>query len=382
MHDVAIAGIGMTRFTKQAEKGYGGLVVEAVTAALADAKLRSTDMQAVFVGSVGGGDAIGQKSLKTMAFAGAPVLNLTNACASGSMGIHEAWAWVKAGIVDCALAVGVEILSAAPKGPLRLPKGNWIFDAGLNLPAWYAMRARKHMTDHGLTVRQLASVAVKSRRLAVHNPRAHFREEVSLEQVLGAPVIADPLTLHQCCPKTDGAAAAIVCSADFARARGLHPVWIRSAALGSGSAVFTDTPAPVGTARRVATQALEAAGLDPGDLDVVEVHDAFTIGEILYTEALGVCPPGEGGRYVESGKTLPDGGGTAVNPSGGLLSRGHPLGGTGVAQLAEVVWQLRGECGPRQVSEPRLGAVHTMGASDFELDGNICAVFVLEKDAT
>jgi acetyl-CoA acetyltransferase len=200
---------------------------------------------------------------------------------------------------------------------------------------------------------------------------------VTLEEVLASPVIADPLTLMQCCPKTDGSAAAVLVSEKAMKRLGGRPVRIRATALGSGVPVFTDKPVTP-TPKRVALKALEQAGVEPKDLDVVEVHDAFTIGEILYTEALGLCPPGEGGKYAASGKSLPNSGFTAVNTSGGLLSRGHPLGASGLAQIGEIVTQLRGAAGPRQVEGARLGAVHTMGANEFELDANVCSVFVLE----
>jgi acetyl-CoA acetyltransferase len=254
-----------------------------------------------------------------------------------------------------------------------------VFDTGLTLPAWYALKASRHMSDHGLTREELAAVVVKSRRHASMNTLAHFRMPTTVEEVLASPVIADPLTLFQCCPKVDGASAAVVCSTDYARARGLDAVLIRGAALVSGTPVFTDAPPSGDAAHRASRLAYERSGVGPEDLDVVECHDAFSIGEILYTEALGLCARGEGGRLVASGATSLGGRGPAVNPSGGLLSRGHPLGASGIGQVAELVWHLRGEAGERQVPGARMAAAHTMGGSEFELDANACAVLVLER---
>lgn len=379
MPDVAVAGVGMTRFTRQAERGHTGLAHEAIGLALADAGIRQRDVEAIFCGSVVGGSGIGQKCIKDLGFSGAPVTNIENACASSISALFEARAWVMAGLCDVALAFGVEILSPAPKGPLEVPKGNWLFDAGMNLPAWYAMRAREHMVRYGLTREQLAEVAAKSRKLGALNPKAHFQVETTVEDVLASRSISDPLTLFQCCPKTDGAAAAVVVSDRFVKRHGGVPIWIRGAALGTGTAVYTDRRASVGLPARIARKALEQANVGPSDLSLAEVHDAFSIGEILYSEALGLCDEGEGGVYAASGRSLPGGGGVAVNTSGGLLSRGHPLGASGLAMVNEVVDQLRGRSGKRQVDGARLGATHTMGANEFELDGNICGVFVFAK---
>ncbi len=379
MSDVYIIGVGQTRFTRQSERGQQDMAEEAVTLALKDAGVQIADIEAVFSAAARQRGGNGQRCMKDMGLNGTPIVNVENACASGPTAAREAYAWIRAGLCDIALAFGTETLSSMGKGPLELPKGQWMFDAGLTLPTWYAMQASRHMAEHGLKKEELASVSVKSRKLSQHNPFAHFRKEVSLEEVLASPLIADPLTLMQCCPKTDGSAAAVLVSEKAMRRIGAQgrAVRIRATALGSGVPVFTDKPV-MPTPRRVAIKALEMAGIGPEDLDVVEVHDAFTIGEILYTEALGLCAPGEGGQYAATGKSLPNSGYTAVNTSGGLLSRGHPLGASGLAQIGEIVTQLRGEAGARQCDGARIGAVHTMGANEFELDANVCSVFVLE----
>jgi acetyl-CoA acetyltransferase len=381
MRDVAIVGAGMTRFTKQAALGHEGLAVAAARAALGDAGVAASSVGAAFAATMGGGPAIGQRALRHLGMAGIPIVNVENACASSSSALVEATAWIRAGMCDVALAMGVEIVSVQA-GPLDVPDtgtGQWIFDTGLNLPAWYALKASRHMAEHGLTREQLAGVAVKSRRLAVDNPLAHFRTPVTLDEVLGSVTIADPLTLFQCCPKTDGASAVVVCSADFASSRVLEPVWLRGLALVSGRPVFSDRTDTEDATQRAALPAYEQAGVDPADVDVAECHDAFTIGEVLATEALGFCPPGDGGAWIAAGATSPGGTGPVMNPSGGMLSRGHPIAASGLAQVAEVVGQLRGTCGSRQVSDARIGVVHTMGASEFELDANACVVQVLDQ---
>jgi acetyl-CoA C-acetyltransferase len=238
------------------------------------------------------------------------------------------------------------------------------------------MAAARYLYDGAVTPAQLAAVSVKNHAHALHNPRAQYAGHHTVEEVLGSRMIADPLTLLQCCPTSDGAAAAVLAPASG----GSREVGVRAVALRSGAPWNHRSPHVWGhdVVRDTAAEAFAAAGLDAvSDLDVAEVHDAFTIGEIVTTEALGLVAPGEGGKAAESGVTAL-GGTRPVNPSGGLLSRGHPLGATGLAQLAEIVWQLRGEAGRRQVDGARLGLVETMGGGVSVLDGNACVVAVLE----
>jgi benzoylsuccinyl-CoA thiolase BbsB subunit len=250
---------------------------------------------------------------------------------------------------------------------------------GVVWPAVYGLKARRHMTEYGTTPEQLALVAVKNRRHAAQNPKAQFQKLVTVEEVLASRPVCDPLTLLQCCPPSDGASAIVLMSEAQARRLGTNgrpTVRIAGSAMRSG--VFADQ-AQMGESVTALTarQAYERAGVGPADVDTCEMHDAFTVGEILHYEALGFCKPGEGGRYVETGKSAIGGGGVAVNPGGGLLSRGHPLGATGGAQLAELTWQLRGEAGGRQVEGARVALAHTMGGTVYELESNVCAVHVL-----
>jgi acetyl-CoA C-acetyltransferase len=248
--------------------------------------------------------------------------------------------------------------------------------SGLALPALYAMAAHRYLQTGAASAEQLAAVSVKNHAHALHNPRAQYSGRHTVDEVLASRMIADPLTLLQCCPTSDGAAAAVLAPA----AGGAGEVAVRGVALRSGAPWNHLSPHVWGhdIVRDTATDAFAAAGLAATtDVDVLEVHDAFTIGEIVTTEALGLVQAGEGGKAAAAGMTAL-GGAHPVNPSGGLLSRGHPLGATGLAQLAEITWQLRGRAGGRQVDGARLGLVETMGGGVSVLDGNACVVVVLE----
>ncbi|MFN3591560.1 MAG: thiolase family protein, partial [Thermaurantiacus sp.] len=376
---IRVAGVGMTRFARQAARGHAALAHEAIGAALDDAGLCPADVDAVFCGCIAGGSGIGQHCVKDLGFAGVPVTNIENACASSSSALVEAAAWIGAGMADVALVFGVEILTGA-SGPLPPPRSGWMFDTGLNLPGWYALQASSYMERYGATDADLAAVTVKSRSLAASNPRAHFREPTSIEAVLADPMIAEPLTRSMCCPRTDGAAAAILVSGRAARAQGGKGILLAGFATGGGMPVFTDRAWPQTSAQRVASQALDRAGVGPGEVDVAEVHDAFAVGEWIYAEALGLLPPGTAAARTARGETMPNNGPVAVNPSGGLLSRGHPLGASGLAMVVEIVEQLQGRSGPRQVEEARVGVTLTMGANEFELDTNICVGLVFRRD--
>jgi acetyl-CoA acetyltransferase len=238
--------------------------------------------------------------------------------------------------------------------------------------------ARRHTHQYGTTVEQMAQVAVKAHGFGALNPHAQYQNRVTLAEVLGSRMIADPITLLQCCPTGDGAAAVVVASAERARRQTARPVKIRASVIVSGypKAGGGDiTTHPTTTA--AAAKAYETAGLGPSDVDVVEVHDAFSIGEIVHLEDLGFCPKGEGGPFVASGATGPHGR-LPANTSGGLLTKGHPLGATGPAQIVELTWQLRGQAGPRQVNGARIALAHCMGGVIYGRDAGACTIHVLE----
>ncbi|WP_433507568.1 thiolase family protein [Pseudonocardia halophobica] len=366
---VGIEGVGTSHFGRQPGVDLVDLAFAAVDEAFrAAGGPRSVD--AVWVGAVFGPAGVAQRVLRAMGLTGMPVLTVENACASGTTAFAEACEAVRSGRYGRVLALGIERMGDGAITPEPTdPEGR----SGLALPALYAMAAARWLHEGRVTPEQLAAVSVKNHAHAMHNPRAQYAGRYTVEEVLASRMIADPLTLLQCCPTSDGAAAAIVGPAAPGQ------VTVRSVVLRSGAPWNHRSPHVWGhdVVRDTAAAAFAAAGVGPGDVDVAEVHDAFTIGEIVTTEALGLAGPGEGGKAAAAGRTAL-GGEQPVNPSGGLLSRGHPLGATGLAQLAEIVWQLRGEAGARQVDGARIGLVETMGGGVSVLDGNACVVAVLE----
>jgi acetyl-CoA acetyltransferase len=374
MTAVAVHGVGTSHFGRRPDRDLVGLAWDAVSEAFGDAGVTSVD--AVWVGTVFGPAGVAQRVLRAMGITGIPVITVENACASGTTAFAEAHEAVRTGRYGRVLALGLEQMSTAFAGAIvpepTDPEGR----SGLALPALYAMAAARYLHDGTATAAQLAAVSVKNHAHALHNPRAQYSGSYTVDEVLASRMIADPLTLLQCCPTSDGAAAAVLAPA----AGGAREVGVRGVALRSGVPWNHRSPHVWGhdVVRDTAADAYAAAGLGAvADIDVAEVHDAFTIGEIVTTEALGLVPPGEGGKAASAGVTAL-GGAHPVNPSGGLLSRGHPLGATGLAQLAEIVWQLRGEAGARQVDGARIGLVETMGGGVSVLDGNACVVALLE----
>jgi acetyl-CoA acetyltransferase len=371
-----INGVGTSHFGRQPDVAVTGLGATAITEALDDAGLTvpGHGIEAAFVGTVFGAPGVAQRVLQAAGVVGVPIVTIETACASGTTAFAEAVAAVESGRYRRVLCVGVEQMSTQFSGAIHPevtdPEGR----SGLALPALYAMAASRYLADDAVTLEQLAMVSVKNHRNAEDNPRAQYAGSYDIDQVLASRMIADPLTLLQCCPTSDGAAAAVVSNG---RSRG-DDVEVLAVASGSGGTWDDRSPRVWGfdLVRATATRAYEAAGVGAEDLDVLEVHDAFTIGEITTTEALGLAEVGGGGVLVERGVTERSGR-HPVNPSGGLLSRGHPLGATGLAQLAEVTWQLRGRADRRQVERPRIGLVETMGGGAAGIDGNAAVVAVL-----
>jgi benzoylsuccinyl-CoA thiolase BbsB subunit len=378
MRRVAIAGVGTTTFGKHPDRSLEDLGREAGRAALEDARLEPARVQAVYCGNALGGGSVGQRVLAGMGMDAVPVVNIEAACASGSVAIREGWLWVAAGIYDAILIIGAEKLSNRFEGVITLDREAEPETAlGLTMPGSYALIAQRHIAEYGTTRQQLAQVSVKNHRHGCLNPHAQYQVELSIEQVLESRMIADPLTLYQCCANSDGAAAIVLVAEEFAARLPHQPIWILGTGLASGTSMrrvrdisFSEITARAG--RMAYTQ----ARISPQEVDVAEVHDAFTIGEIVACEALEFCKPGHGGALVASGATAL-GGALPVNPSGGLLSKGHPVGATGVAQIVELVHQLRGEAGQRQVPNAETGLAHTLGGGIAALDGVACAVTIL-----
>lgn len=381
MRDVFIIGTGIVPFGRYPDLLLEDFAKEAVTEAAGDAGLGARRFDMAVFGHSNGGRVAGQRVLRELSLTGMPILNVENACAGGGTSLHVGWMAIASGLHDLALVVGMEKME---RGLIPPNPGEYESFLGKTLPAKYALRARKHMQRYGLTIDQLAQVSVKNHFAGALNPNAHYQQEVTLEEVLASRPIAEPLTLLQCCPTTDGAAALVIASAEVADQLGRRGVRIAASVLKSGIYRNSSTDATASDddlAERAAAAAYEMAGLGPRDIDVAEVHDAFTIGEILAYENLGFCERGEGGRLVDEGVTAL-GGRLPVNTSGGRLSMGHPLGATGVAQVVELTRQLEGRAGARQVPHARAALAHVQGGSTPGIGTGAAAVHILTTKET
>ncbi|MBK7519940.1 MAG: thiolase family protein [Gammaproteobacteria bacterium] len=373
---VYVQGTGMTRFDRTPNRRVPDLGAEAVFSALDDAGLSIADIQAVYCGNImEAGQTPGQRIMQQVGQTGAPVVNVTNACATGATALREAWAAIRAGLHDVCLAVGVEKMGA---GLLGWGEPETIHTEGLLgsdlMPALFAHAGSVHSARYGTSFEQFARVAVKNHQHAVHNPLARYRKETPLEEVMNAEMIAYPLTKLMCSVNVDGAAAAVLVSARKARELGMsRSVRIRASALTSDPYSERNLTMPDfdTCTTNAANQAYEMAGVGPRDLDLIELHDCFATAELMHYENLGLCPRGEAGRLIDDGDTWA-GGRIPVNLSGGLLSKGHPIGATGIANIHELTLHLRGEAGARQQAGARLGLAHVIGL------GSCCAIHILE----
>ncbi|MBW2370490.1 MAG: thiolase family protein [Deltaproteobacteria bacterium] len=381
MRDVAIIGVGTTVFGKFPRRTVTDMGQEAVQAAIVDAGIDRQEIQTAYASSVFGGAVLGQRILSEVGISGIEVLNVENACAGGATAFRGAWHAVASGLYDFGLALGVESMTTSPiAGKLIPPEaGDLLGLLGHNMPAHFAFGMRRHMEKYGTTAQQFARVSVKNHHNGSLNPYSQYKDELTEEAILSSRMICDPITLLQCCPNSDGAAAVILCPLDMAQKYSAKPVTVAASVLKMGDYEhrWADWALSDLTAK-CATQAYEIAGLGPEDIDVCELHDAFTYSEIAHYEELGFCAQGEGGRLIDEGATA-IGGKTAVNPSGGLLSKGHPVSATGVAQVAEIVWHLRDEAGKRQHPGARVGLAHTMGGEVAGLECGACAVHILKR---
>jgi acetyl-CoA C-acetyltransferase len=371
MRSVALVGAGVTKFGVR-KASYRDLIWEAGKACFDSVPgVRPRDLDGLVVGSVMPERTAFQSHIASLTAEALGIRPSTlsarteHMCASGTVGIRYAYAFIAAGLADLVMVLGVEKLNQ-PRGEeaiLNMGAGvdrEWEAAFGLTAPPCFALAAQRHMAAYGTTEEQLALVGVKNHNHAAKNPNAHFHRGATLDQVLCSRMIATPLRLFMCSPITDGAAAVVLASGERARDLTEHPVWIR----GTGQALdgFQLTSLPDDYARwpaleRAAGAAYRMAGITPGDVDVAEVHDCFAIAELIACEELGFCAKGEAGPFVAAGRT-DYGGDLVVNPRGGLIGCGHPLGATGVAQAAEIFVQLRGEAGARQVPDAALGLTH------------------------
>ena len=376
MNDVCVVGTGLIPFGKYPEKTFAELGWPAVKQAIQEAGVPPKSIEAAYCGTVFGGALSGQRVMKALGITGMPIVNVENACSSSSSALRQAWMAVASGCHDLVLVMGVEKLTAFGGGTIPLADEDWEVGQGMVMPALYAMRARRYMAEYGLTAAQLAEVSVKAHNHGALNPNAQVRKRVTLEEVMQSRPVAEPFTLWHCCPTGDGAAAVLLANSKTAARLTRKPIRITASEVTSG--LYTNGYRDMTWAEltvRGAKHAYEMAGVGPEDIDVAEVHDAFTIAELMYYEAFGFCEKGGGHALLASGATSL-GGRLPVNPSGGLLSRGHPVGATGVAQAVEIVRQLRGDCGEHQVEGAKVGLSHATGGGVAGLDHGACSIHI------
>jgi acetyl-CoA C-acetyltransferase len=384
MRDVAVIGVGLTKFGELWEKSFRELITEAGLKAIEDAGISGNEIDSIYVGSMSAGRFVGQEHVGALVadcagLMGVPSTRIESACASGGLAFRQAYLAVASGMHDMVAVGGVEkmtdVVSTEATNTLATASDQeWEAFFGATFPALYALIATRHMYEYGTTREQLAIVAVKNHANGCLNPNAHFRRKITVEDVLNASPVAYPLGLLDCSPVSDGAASVILCPLEHAKKYTDKVIKI----IGSGQA--SDTLAlhsreDICTFRSTvlaSRMAYKQAKVKPKDIDLAEVHDCFTIAEILAIEDLGFFKKGEGGKAVEEGLTEIDGT-IPVNTSGGLKAKGHPVGATGIAQIAEIVLQLRGEADKRQVKDAEIGLTHNIGGS-----GASCAVHILE----
>jgi acetyl-CoA acetyltransferase len=381
MREVVVIGAGLHRYGVFPEKTIIDMGIEAIQNALTDANIMWKDIEAAYCGNVQPGISTGHVICNKMGLTGLGITNVENASASGSSAFREAYLSVASGENDIVLAFGVDKIGLPPQATPPAPKApqpKQEIKEGTGgqtqkqLPVHhFASLAQYYMKEYGVTRQQLGLISVKSHFNASMNPYAHFQKPCTLEEANGARMVADPLTVLHCCPWDEGASAAVVCAKDIAKKYTDKncPTVVAS--------IHKSTP-PDGdflinltkTASRIA---YDKAGISPEDLDLIELHDAFTIEEIIYSESLGLCEIGKGGKLIEDGVTAITGK-HPINTSGGLISMGHPIGPTGVGQVAEILWQMRGECGKRQIPKPvNYALAHMVGA------GGVCVIHLFKK---
>lgn len=378
MKDVAMVGGNMIKFGRYPDKDVVQLAADATIGALKDAGISINEVEMVASGNLYQSNAmIGQRVMKEIGATGVPVVNVTNACATGSTAFREAYLAIASGMYDVALAIGSEQMGKM--GLLGAGGGNrdysteGVMGTGL-MPGVFGQAGVEHMRKYGTKMEHFAKISVKNHKHSVHNPYAQYQKETPLEDVMNARMIAWPNTLLMCCPTGDGAAAAVLMSAEKARQHTTNPVWVAASALTSDPwQERNPTMFDVNTVtRNAAKQAYDQAGLGPEDLTQVELHDCFATAELIHYENLGLCGDGEAGEFIDRGDPWV-GGRIPVNASGGLLSKGHPLGATGVANIVEIMWHLRGQAGGRQVENSKVGLAHVIGL------GSACTIHIIKK---
>jgi sterol carrier protein 2 len=389
---INVIGVGMVPFAKPGKsEEYNVMAAKAGRAALEDAKVPFNEIEQAFAGYVFGDSTCGQRAVYEIGLTGIPVFNVNNNCSTGSSALMLGAQAVAGGVAECVLVVGFEQMQKGALGAKWDDRTNPM-DKHANLmnevqgftqapPAaqMFGGAGREYRWKYGTKRETFAKISAKARQHASKNPYALFKEVLSVEEIMASEEVFDPLTRYQCCPPTCGAAAAVLCSDEFAKKHGIErPVYI------AAQAMTTDFPSTfeeksmikmVGydMAKAAAKKVYEKAGIGPEDVDVVELHDCFTANELLTYEALGLCKEGEAEKFIWDGDNT-YGGKFVTNPSGGLLSKGHPLGATGLAQCTELVWHLRGTAGERQVADAKIGLQHNLGL------GGACVVTMYKRD--
>ena len=380
MREVSIVGVGIHKFGRFGEKPFTEIGVEAALMALKDANMAWGKIQAAFCSRVNLPSTTGLRVLTQLGRTGIPIVDVEAACAAGGAALRQAHMLVASGFCDYAMAIGVEKMPRGFIDPEML-YDKWQVHVGLSqIPMYWAMRAQRHMYEYGTTVEQMGMVAVKNHKNSVHNPYAMYQRAFTLEEVLNSAMVCDPIRLLMICAPDEGAAAVIVCPSQEAHKWSSKPIKIAACVHKIALYPHTSAPAYTGSAKVVspfiteyaANAAYEEAGLGPEDLDVVELQDTEAHNEIEATEYLGLCSEGGGGALVESGATE-IGGRIPVNPSGGLISKGEPIGASHLGQVFEIVTQLRGQAGERQVDGAKVGLCHVLGA------GGNCAITILKR---
>jgi acetyl-CoA acetyltransferase len=389
---VNVIGVGMIKFAKPgASEDYHVMAAKAARSALEDAKVKYDEVEQAYAGYVYGDSTCGQRAVYEIGLTGIPVFNVNNNCSTGSTALFLGRQAVEGGLAECVLVVGFEQMEKGALGskfadrtnPLDQHAGVMSKVQGFNEapPAaqMFGGAGREYRWRWGTKRETFAKVSEKARKHASNNPYALFNEVLSVEQILASPEVFDPLTRYQCCPPTCGAAAAVLCSDDFAKKHGIQqPVYIAAQSMTTdvSSSFKEDSMIKMcgyDMAVNAARQVYERSGVSPDDVDVVELHDCFTANEILTYEALGLCKEGEAEKFIWEGNNT-YGGKFVTNPSGGLLSKGHPLGATGLAQCTELVWQLRGQADKRQVPNAKVGLQHNLGL------GGACVMTMYRRD--
>jgi len=383
LRDVAIIGVSQTKFGELWDESFRDLITDAGMKAIQDANIEGADLEAMFVGNMSAGLFVQQEHIASLIADHAgltpiPCARVEAACASGGLALRNGIMAVASGYHDVVISAGVEKMTDVvdPTSSIATASDQeWEAQQGVTFPSLYAMMARRHMYEYGTTREQLAMVSVINHKNGAKNPLAQFPFEISVDSVLNSTMVADPLRLLDCSPVTDGAAAVILCAAEDAKKYTDTPIYIKASAQSSGTIALHDRTdlTTIDSTVYAARNAYKMAGLEPKNIDAVEVHDCFSINGLLAIEDLGFVEKGKGGIAIEEGMTELDGE-IPVNPSGGLKSRGHPLGATGIAQAAEIVWQLRGEAGKRQIDGAEIGMTHNIGGT-----GGTAAVHIMSR---